>query len=125
MLGGGMRQAGIIAAAGLYALQNNIERLQEDHDHTLQLATALEQLPGFALAEPVQTNMIMLDPSLQIDQLAAHLLREGIKISRHRWVLHKDISSADVAHIIKVCREYSATMVDASAPNQGADQARS
>src|SRR5690606_9677442 len=56
MVGGGMRQAGGLAAAGLYALQHQVERLADDHRHAEQLASGLREL-GFSV-EPVQTNMV-------------------------------------------------------------------
>ena len=69
MLGGGMRQAGIVAAAGLYALQNNVERLSEDHARASTLGNTLRELPHFSLAEDPQTNMVMLDPAMPIEPL--------------------------------------------------------
>ena len=106
MVGGGMRQAGVIAAAGLYALQNNIERLAEDHAKTSRLAAALSGLPGFSLAEPPQTNMLFLDGAMDIAALKAQLVDAGIKISGNRWVLHQDVSDGDVDAVIAACEAY-------------------
>ncbi len=107
MIGGGMRQAGVIAAAGRYALENNIQRLQEDHDNAAAVAAALCTLPDFALAEPPQTNMVMLDPSVKMEGLIQHLREKNIRINGHRWVFHRDVSAADTQHIIQACRDYS------------------
>ncbi len=58
MLGGGMRQAGIIAAAGVYALENMVDRLAEDHENARVLADGLSSVPGIALAPPPQSNLV-------------------------------------------------------------------
>jgi threonine aldolase len=108
MVGGGMRQGGIIASAGLYALQNNVERLAEDHARCARLAEALSGIDGFALAEQPQTNMLFLDEAMDVDGLALHLADAGIKISGSRWVLHQDIGDDDVATIIAACKDYAA-----------------
>ena len=107
MLGGGMRQAGVLAAAGRYALENNIDRLQQDHEHTAAVAAALSELPGFSLAEQPQTNMVMLDPAMQMGGLIQHLLECGIRVNGHRWVFHRDVSTADTDQLIEACRSYS------------------
>jgi threonine aldolase len=107
MIGGGMRQAGVLAAAGRYALENNIARLQQDHEHAAAAAAALSELPGFGLAEQPQTNMVMLDPVMQLDGLVQHLLERGIRVNGHRWVFHRDVSAADTDRLIEACRSYS------------------
>jgi len=108
MLGGGMRQAGVLAAAGLYALQHNVQRLREDHEHAAKVAEALSALPHFTLAEAPQTNMVMLHPSMELEGLTQHLQERGIRISGRRWVFHQDVSSGDVNTLIEACRAYSA-----------------
>ena len=109
MLGGGMRQAGILAAAGLYALSHNVTRLTEDHDNARVLAEALDRIPGFSLAEPVETNMLFLAiEGTTLPALTQHLADRGIKISGARWVLHKDVSSEDLQTLIKACQTFSA-----------------
>lgn len=61
-LGGAMRQAGIVAAAGMYALEHNVERLAEDHERARRLAAGLAELPGIALeADRVETNIVVFD----------------------------------------------------------------
>jgi threonine aldolase len=115
MIGGGMRQAGVLAAAGRYALENNIARLQQDHEHAAAAAAALNELPGFGLAEQPQTNMVMLDPVMQLDGLVQHLLEYGIKVTGHRWVFHRDVSAADTDQLIEACRSYSGSSIRANA----------
>ena len=84
MLGGGWRQAGVLAAAGLHALHNHVERLAEDHEAALDLAAGLDKL-GFAVLPP-QTNMVWCMPPPQLrgaafDVAAATLEREdGVRI---------------------------------------------
>jgi threonine aldolase len=94
MLGGGMRQAGVLAAAGLYALDHNVERLAEDHRNAARLAAGLAQLPGVDV-EPQQTNMVFVKlPADRLEPLAAHLAARGIKASlapRTRLVTHLDV----------------------------------
>jgi threonine aldolase len=108
MLGGGMRQAGMVAGAGLFALQNNVQRLAEDHDRARAVADALPSLAGFTLAEEPQTNMLMLDASMDLTGLISHLEGAGIRVNGHRWVFHLDISDSDVEQIISACTAYAA-----------------
>lgn len=61
LYGGGMRQAGVLAAAGLYALRNNVDRLQEDHENAAFIADGLQEL-GFSVQRPVETNMVWCAP---------------------------------------------------------------
>ncbi len=108
MVGGGMRQAGILAASGIYALENHVERLAEDHAHAVVLAEALENLPAIRLASLPETNMVMLDVDTgTLSRLKKHLAERDIRISGGRWVMHRDISSNDVETIIDACREFS------------------
>ncbi len=105
MLGGGMRQAGVIAAAGLYALKNNVERLADDHRHAEQVAEALVEA-GIPLAHAVQTNMVFLSSGFDIQPMIRHLESQGIRINGHRWVFHQDVSEEDTAQVIAACRNY-------------------
>jgi threonine aldolase len=101
VLGGGMRQAGVLAAAGLYALQHNVERLSEDHAHAAALASGLARLPGLTVDYgPSQTNMVFvrLEPTL-LDPLRQFLKQRDMLIgSTHpiRLVTHLDIGQQDV-----------------------------
>ncbi len=110
MLGGGMRQAGILAAAGLYALEHNIDRLRDDHRRARTLAQGLASLPGIALdLETVQTNIVIFhtpDAAAFIAGVGAH----GIKshaIDRHRvrWVTHLHITDEDVTRALHAAHQ--------------------
>lgn len=102
MLGGGMRQAGILAAAGKIALTEQVSQLKHDHDNAKHLAMGLSKIPGFSLnPERVQTNIVFakVDASVDIHQLALSLKEEGIVFSPGnpvRFVTHKDISRNDI-----------------------------
>jgi threonine aldolase len=106
MVGGGMRQAGVIAAAGLYALRNNIERLQEDHDQAARVAAALKELPKFQLDHEPQTNMLFLHKDMELEELIRHLAAAGIRIIDNRWVFHLDVSGQDVDTLIDACQRF-------------------
>lgn len=108
MLGGGMRQAGVVAAAGLYALQNNVTRLEQDHNNAKRLAVGLLDIDGFRLAATPETNMVMLDSSMDTRALQEHLADADIRIAGHRWVLHQDISSEDVDRVLHACQRFQA-----------------
>jgi threonine aldolase len=99
MLGGGMRQAGILASAGLYALKNNVERLADDHANAVRLAEKLAGIEGLKVGE-VQTNMVFVDlPEGQGAKLAAYLKARDIVIypgDQLRLVTHLDVSADDV-----------------------------
>ena len=105
MLGGGMRQAGLLAAAGLYALEHNVERLADDHANAAELSRGLAKIPGLKVATP-QTNIFYLEvPAAACDALRATLEREHIRVSvapHTRLVTHLDVSAADVARTVAV-----------------------
>ena len=105
MLGGGMRQAGILAAAGLYALEHNVERLADDHTNAANLSRGLAQIAQLKVATP-QTNIFYVEvPPAAVDALRATLLRERIRITvgQHtRLVTHLNVSAADVERVIAV-----------------------
>ncbi|HEX7050563.1 MAG TPA: GntG family PLP-dependent aldolase [Longimicrobiales bacterium] len=96
--GGGMRQVGILAAAGLYALDHHRDRLEEDHARARRLAERLENVPGIRVVPP-ETNIVMLDierDDLDADGLLARLAEQGVLLSRFtdrrvRAVTHLDI----------------------------------
>ena len=102
VLGGGMRQAGFIAAAGSYALTNNIQRLSVDHTNARYLAEQLAVIPGFKVNPAfVQTNMVFAKLDQKIDQqrLYERLKEQDILITPGvpmRFVTHLDISRADI-----------------------------
>jgi threonine aldolase len=101
MLGGGMRQVGILAAAGLYALEHHIERLAEDHENAQILAQALREIPEVQL-EPVETNIIIFEltktpaEKLITELKKRNILALAIGPRRVRLVTHLDVSRADV-----------------------------
>ncbi|MFT6432791.1 MAG: threonine aldolase [Candidatus Azotimanducaceae bacterium] len=108
MLGGGMRQVGIIAASGRFALENHVERLEVDHKNASVLGAALSQLENVGIAEPVETNMVMINISeIDFKQLQQHLLERQIRISSPRLVTHLDISTEDINTIISAFREFN------------------
>ncbi|MDP3518656.1 MAG: low-specificity L-threonine aldolase [Pseudohongiella sp.] len=108
--GGGMRQAGILAAAGLYALEHHIDRLADDHQHAKMLAERLLRA-GYVL-EPPQTNMLFLDAE-QLDRAALQnwLNQNNVKADclgrdNIRLVTHLDISAADIEHAARVFEQF-------------------
>jgi threonine aldolase len=114
MLGGGMRQTGFLAAAGLYALENNIERLAEDHANARRLAEGLVEIPGISLAiEIVETNMVYFDASgcgLTSEEIVSRCSEQGVRLlfegfQTLRLVTHLDVSSEDVEKVLQVMRE--------------------
>jgi threonine aldolase len=112
MLGGGMRQAGILAAAGKLALTEQVQRLSEDHDNAAYLARQLAELSEFDVdLAAVQTNMLFakLAPKVDADLLAKHCRAEGILISSGRTirlVTHKDVSRQDIDKVLRVMKQY-------------------
>ena len=99
VLGGGMRQAGVIAAAGLYALKNNIDSLAYDHEKASELFRALAARFGSNNIR-LATNMLHLEINEDLyASLAAHLAKGGVKVGRPRWVMHKDVSQTGVEKI--------------------------
>jgi threonine aldolase len=110
-LGGGMRQAGVLAAAGLYALENHVQRLAEDHENAEYLAAGLRGL-GFNVVPP-QTNAVYVDvPAQQIPRLKAHLQQRGVIVTvapRTRLVTHMDMPRAKIEAALQAFREYSMT----------------
>ncbi len=115
MLGGGMRQAGILAAAGIYALRHNVERLADDHANAHQLAEGLAAcLDGSAIAqvdvERTETNMTFLDIApAHREPLRSHLSQRGIVIAGSnpvRLVTHLDLNEEHIAQTIDAVAQY-------------------
>ncbi|MCP4340617.1 MAG: low-specificity L-threonine aldolase [Desulfobulbaceae bacterium] len=111
MVGGGMRQAGILAAAGLYALKNNIQRLPLDHEHAEILTEELSQFAQLEVAkDPAQTNMTFFSmEGGEATKLADFLKENHILISpgpTTRLVTHLDISREDIVYTLKKISEY-------------------
>jgi threonine aldolase len=109
MLGGGMRQAGIIAAGGLYALEHNIPRLAEDHDNAAYFAAELSKLKGIQVSAP-QTNIFYVDiPADACRGLSDVLQLTRIRVSlspRLRIVTHMDASRDDIDRAITVFGDF-------------------
>lgn len=114
VLGGGMRQAGVIAAAGIIALEQMVDRLEEDHRHARSLAEGISSIHGLSIDLPgIQTNIIYFDLDstlLTADELVIKLGEKGIKLlktgpSRFRMVTHYGISSKDIDVTLKAIAE--------------------
>lgn len=105
VLGGGMRQSGIIAAAGIIALEQMVDRIAEDHTNAKRLAEGITRITGLSIEpEKVQTNIIyfnLVSPQLTVEKLVTQLNNKGIKIlqvapTRLRAVTHYGISAEDI-----------------------------
>jgi len=105
MYGGAMRQAGILAAAGIYALEHNISRLKEDHEHARRLARLLQKIPTVSLdPDRVETNIVMfdlVDSSRSVQEIVASLKKEGLLLNAFggttiRAVTHLDVTVQDI-----------------------------
>ncbi|MBN1266244.1 MAG: low-specificity L-threonine aldolase [Anaerolineales bacterium] len=114
MLGGGMRQAGILAAAGIVALEGMTDRLAEDHKRTTQLAEALETLTGLTLLQgKPQSNMLFLridHPDIDADTVVARAFDKKIKLSARnrtdmRLVVHYQIDDMAVNRVVQLFTE--------------------
>lgn len=107
VLGGGMRQAGFLAAAGIYALDHHVERLKIDHAHARLLADELQKCSWVNQVLPADTNIVLFDTIAPADQILKKLLEKGIKANstdthRIRFVTHLDIHPEQVEYVIKV-----------------------
>ena len=113
MLGGGMRQAGILAAAGIYALKNNIERLTADHENATLLAQGLSEIEELRFdPASVQTNMVHVSISgFSLDELKGFMREHGVLIAGRanlRLVTHMDVDESDIHQAIGVFKEFFA-----------------
>jgi threonine aldolase len=121
ILGGGMRQAGVLAAAGLYALENNVERLKEDHANAQRLADGLRKA-GFEVSGP-NTNMVMV----KVDgpqELAEHLKTRGVIVLPRgpmRLVTHLDVDAAGIDRAVAAFGDY---LSRSRTPGRAGDTAR-
>jgi threonine aldolase len=112
VLGGGMRQAGYLAAAGIYALDNNIQRLKTDHQHAKAIAAVLKQCIYVKSMMPVDTNIIIfeLDERHDARHFVEKLASNGIKCNTFghqliRLVTHLDITAAMVDHTVDILKK--------------------
>lgn len=111
VFGGGMRQAGVIAAAGLYALEHQVARLATDHEHARLIAAALQEKDFTGAVLPVETNIIIFEvqgrytaASLSARLKESNILAIAISPSQIRLVVHLDISPDMVAQTIDLIR---------------------
>jgi len=111
MLGGAMRQAGILAAAGIWALENGVERLAEDHANARRLADRLRQIAAVEVEHDVPTNMVFARvPDGTHEPLAEFMRERGVVLyapsESLRFVLHRDVSADDVARVGELFEMY-------------------
>jgi len=109
VFGGGMRQAGYIAAAGIYALENNVNRLAEDHKHAQLIANTLQQKDFVGEIFPVETNIVIAEIKgrLNVDAFVLKMKQNNIHLfaispTQIRMVLHLDITAEMVAETIQI-----------------------
>ncbi|MBP6794237.1 MAG: aminotransferase class I/II-fold pyridoxal phosphate-dependent enzyme [Saprospiraceae bacterium] len=112
VMGGGMRQAGFLAAAGIYALDHNIARLKEDNDHAKQIGNCLSQLSYIKEVKPVKTNIVIFSvkPPMSSDDLIKVLAKNQIRAvtigpGAIRFVTHLDFTEAMCDEVIRVLKE--------------------
>lgn len=112
VLGGGMRQAGFLAAAGIYALDHHVNRLADDHKHAKALADALTEASFVSSVMPVETNIVLFDitPNYKVDQVVKAFEAKGIfcnstSTKTIRFVTHLDITSTMVDEAIQVIKK--------------------
>jgi threonine aldolase len=122
LFGGGMRQAGILAAAALYALDHHVDRMADDHAHARLLAEAFESTDGFAMESgPVETNLVWVSVDRSLGtaaEAAAYLQSRGILVSVLgpqvlRACTHLDVSREQVENAADVVRQIEPAMVSA------------
>lgn len=110
MVGGGMRQTGVLAAAAIFALENNVERLAKDHRRAAELAAVLARHPELG-AGPARTNMVFMTPTgIDTAAFASHLRERGIAVGGRygtlRWVTHLDLDDASVKQVAEACEAF-------------------
>jgi threonine aldolase len=117
VVGGGMRQAGLLAAAGIYALERNVERLAKDHENAKALAAGLAGIEGVKVA-PAQTNMVYMNVEPQRSLRMREFLKErGILISGQgsiRLVTHLDVDRQDVDRFVGAVKDYFSSAAKAA-----------
>jgi threonine aldolase len=110
VFGGGMRQAGFLAAAGIFALDHHVERLKIDHAHAQILADELGKYSWVSNILPADTNIVLFDTVAPAEQVLKKLLEKGIKANstdthRIRFVTHLDVHRDKVEYVVKVLKE--------------------
>ena len=114
IFGGNMRQSGYLAAAGIYALQNNINRLEEDHKRAKELGQQLEKCNWVSIVEPVETNIIVfsVQPQIEDKEVIEKLKQKGIAISllakgKLRMVTHLDYRQVMHEYVLEALEKLS------------------
>ncbi|MDR5764963.1 MULTISPECIES: low-specificity L-threonine aldolase [unclassified Caballeronia] len=111
VLGGGMRQSGVLAAACLYALDHHVDGLVQDHDNAAHLAAGLAQIDGIKIQSHA-TNMVFAQiPEAHCARLEAFLKERGIltqMLYASRFVTHRDVSRADIDTVVRAVKDYFA-----------------
>jgi threonine aldolase len=124
-IGGGMRQAGIVAAGGLYALKHNVDRLAEDHENARKLADGLREIPGVDVVNaPVETNIVLFrwrGPSLSLPAFRERIGSYGVLLDDRnfplmRAVTHIGVGKKDISRAVRAIREVLTGTGRASAP---------
>jgi len=120
MVGGGMRQAGVIAAAGIVALDEMVDRLADDHANARALADGLATIPGIKIDPSlVQTNILFFTTNgIDREELARRLRERGVlssapsggRTGRVRMVTHHGVERADVEYVLETVREVAASL---------------
>ena len=119
MLGGGMRQSGVLAAAALHALDHHVTRLQHDHDLAQRLAQGLQGIPGLTVRS-AQTNIVFVDvahdqgPALLAHLKQNHVLATGL--IGLRFVTHLDVDQAGIDHTIQTVRQFFHSTASVASP---------
>jgi len=112
VMGGGMRQAGYLAAAGIYALDHHVVRLKEDNNRAKLLGSTLEELPYVQAVRPVQSNIVIFDLAgdLTAEQYLQHLAEQNILASAFgpqtvRFVTHLEVTEAMIEQVVRVLKD--------------------
>ena len=114
MLGGALRQNGLVAASAIYALENNVDRLQEDHDNAKELARQLSALDGVTSSvELTESNLVFFEIDAELGtavQLSAALAERGVRIGpmggqRLRAATHLDVSADDIQTTVDAVKD--------------------
>ncbi|ETO93298.1 Low specificity L-threonine aldolase [Legionella longbeachae] len=119
VLGGGMRQAGIMAAAGIYALENNIARLKQDHDNAAWLAESLTTIHAIEVdKDSLQTNILFIKTPNHYTDLQTYLHQQGILFPKQpnnknliRLVTHLDVTHEDIDRVIQMIKNFYSSKV--------------
>ena len=108
-----MRQSGFLAACGIFALENNIERLAEDHNRAYHLAEAISNMDGFSIdLSSVETNMVYINSDMGAKKLMSELATHGIDVldvgpTAVRAVVHLHVTDEDIEKVIQVFSKLS------------------